>query len=434
MSTKPFRSQSLSDWLFYLEQQHPKEIELGLERIQRVAERAGVIDLNAKKTVLVAGTNGKGTTIRFIEQALISKGLSVGVFSSPHIFAYNERVRINGQVLPDQAHIDAFEYIESQRADTQLTYFEFSTLASYRIFQQHHLDVVLIEVGLGGRLDSTNIVKQDISVITSIGLDHTDWLGDTKEKIAFEKAGIFKPATTSIIGEPIKYEAFAIQAKEHKVAKVLQAGVDFSSEVLGSQEANKWWQYSSKQMTYDALTLNYVPLQNLATAITTLIELGVEFTQSELNQVISDFSLDGRMQILATKPLQMVDVAHNPHAVHYLAQAITQREPFKRAQKVTAVVAMMKDKDIRETLQVIAPCVDEWYVGGLPGNERASDSKAIQRILEELGEYNIHRFTGISEAWQRASEVQLKEVERGESLLLGFGSFYTVAEILKLHK
>lgn len=434
MSTQPFQSQSLDDWLFYLEQQHPKEIELGLDRIQCVAERANVTNLNAKQTVLVAGTNGKGTTIRFVEQALIAQGFSVGVFSSPHIFNYNERVRINGEMLADQAHIDAFNFIESRRGDVALTYFEFSTLASYRIFQQLALDVVLIEVGLGGRLDSTNIVQQDISVITSIGLDHTDWLGETKEEIAFEKAGIFKPGTTAIIGEGHKYKAFAEQADAHQVGKVLQTGRDFSYELLGGEVPNQWWQYSSEHKVYDALALNYVPVQNLATAITVLIELGIELSQEEVNNVIENFSLDGRMQVLSEQPLQMVDVAHNPHAVTFLADSIKSRPPFAKARHVSAVVAMMKDKDIKQTLQTMVPIVDEWFIGGLPQNSRAADSQALKRILEELGVFKIHSFGKVEDAWQAASEQQKLESESEKSLLVGFGSFFTVAEILNLHK
>ena len=172
MSNEIFQSQSLNDWLFYLEQQHPTEIELGLTRIQSVADKAKLNDLNAGKTVLVAGTNGKGTTIRFIELALIELGYSVGVFSSPHLFTYNERVRVNGELLADSDHISAFDFVEQHKGNTSLTYFEFSTLAAFKLFQQHKLDFVLVEVGLGGRLDSTNILHQDISVITSIGLDH----------------------------------------------------------------------------------------------------------------------------------------------------------------------------------------------------------------------------------------------------------------------
>ncbi|QTH63866.1 bifunctional tetrahydrofolate synthase/dihydrofolate synthase [Psychrosphaera ytuae] len=426
MTTNPFQSQSLNDWLFYLEQQHPTEIELGLERINQVAERAKVKDLGAKKTVLVAGTNGKGTTIRFIEHALISMGYSVGVFSSPHIHKYNERVRINGEMLSDDAHIEAFDYIEQYKAGTSLTYFEFSTLASYRIFQTQQLDFVLIEVGLGGRLDSTNIVEQDISVITSIGLDHTDWLGDTKEQIAFEKAGIFKPNTTSVIGEPIRYNSIQQQAEQHQVAQVLWAGRDYHYEVCGQvASAEPIWQYDNGVIKFESLKSNYVPTQNIATAITVLLEMGLSLEQAQLNELIANFSLPGRMQLLSEKPIRLVDVAHNPHAVEYLIKVLRTRTPFNQCNKIIAVVAMMRDKDITQTLQLIAPYVSEWHLGALPKNQRAASTESIKAILEGMGEYNITTYPDIKMAWAGAEQNQ-----PDETLLLGFGSFYTVADIL----
>ena len=426
MTTKSFQSQSLNDWLFYLEQQHPTEIELGLERINRVAERAKVKDLGAKKTVLVAGTNGKGTTIRFLEQALLSMGYSVGVFSSPHIHRYNERVRINGQMLKDEAHVEAFEYIEQFKQEVSLTYFEFSTLASYRIFQTQQLDYVLIEVGLGGRLDSTNIVEQDISVITSIGLDHTDWLGDTKEQIAFEKAGIFKPNSTSVVGEPTRYESIQQQAETHEVTKVLWAGRDYHYEICGhAADIEPLWQYDNGVLKFESLVSNYVPTQNIATAITVLIEMGLTLEERQLNELISNFNLPGRMQVLSKSPTKMVDVAHNPHAVEYLINTVRTRAPFNQCNKIIAVVAMMRDKDISQTLQLIAPYVSEWHLGALMNNPRAASPDSIKKLLEGMGEYNITTYPSVKMAWAGGERNQADE-----TLLLGFGSFYTVADIL----
>lgn len=424
MSTSTFESQSLNDWLFHLEQQHPVEIDLGLERVGRVAALANVTDLNAKKTVLVAGTNGKGTTIRFIEQALLSLGLTVGVFSSPHLFTYHERVRINGQLLTDQEHVDSFDFIEKHRGDTALTYFEFSTLSAFRIFQQKQLDVVLVEVGLGGRLDSTNILNQDVSVITSIDLDHTDWLGDSKEQIAFEKAGIFKPSNKVVVGEPTYYDSIEQQAVRHNVASLKQAGRHYSIELAG-ENADSTWAYSNDAITFNGLQHNYVPTQNIATAITVMLELGIDVSSALINSTIERFTLDGRMQVLCDAPLQLVDVAHNPHAVTYLSTAISTRRPFCDATSVIAVVAMMKDKDIKGTLQLIAPKIKTWHLAAMPNNPRAAKPQHIKRILEELGAYDIHIHADVQQAWLSAQETQ-----HDQDLLLGFGSFYTVADIL----
>lgn len=424
MSNEIFQSQSLNDWLFYLEQQHPTEIELGLSRIQSVADKAKLNDLNAGKTVLVAGTNGKGTTIRFIELALIELGYSVGVFSSPHLFSYNERVRINGEMLPDSDHVSAFEYVEQHKGNTSLTYFEFSTLASFKLFQQHQLDFVLVEVGLGGRLDSTNILQQDISVITSIGLDHVDWLGNTLEKIAYEKAGIFKANNTAIIGEQNPPLTIKQQATDLRVNTALWSGRDFHFSPIST--CPKVWQFNSGQMIFEQLNSNFVPRQNIATAIQTLIELNVELTKDLLNKVINNFSLPGRMQIISDKPLQMVDVAHNPHAIAYLSDTLASNDAFKHISGIHAVVAMMKDKDIKETLSVMVKSVSHWHIGELENNARAAKAESIKTVLKELGAKNVSIYSCVESAWTAA-----KQKQQAEELLLGFGSFYTVCDILK---
>ncbi|NVK24718.1 MAG: bifunctional tetrahydrofolate synthase/dihydrofolate synthase, partial [Gammaproteobacteria bacterium] len=271
MSSKNFQSQSLNDWLFYLEQQHPKEIELGLTRVKRVAEQSNLLKLSQGQTVLVAGTNGKGTTIAFMEQYLLSLGFKVGVYSSPHMFTYHERVRINGKHLTDEAHIEAFQFIEQQRTHTELTYFEFGTLAGFKLLQEADLDFVLIEVGLGGRLDATNIIEHDLAIVTSIGLDHVDWLGSDLNTIAFEKAGIFRPGKPAVVGEPQKYSAFQQQANEHNVSQFMQVN-DFYRYQVDAET----WDYNSENVNFEQLCVPLIPVQNVATAITALNCLDVE--------------------------------------------------------------------------------------------------------------------------------------------------------------
>ncbi len=415
-----FQSQSLTDWLFYLESQHNKEIDLGLDRVLTVANNANVTDLSAKKVVLVAGTNGKGTTIRFMEQYLLALGKSVGVYSSPHMFEYNERVRINGASASDEEIVESLSYIEQHRGSTSLSYFEFGTLAGFKLFQSKQLDVVLIEVGLGGRLDATNILNHDVSVITSIGLDHTDWLGDTIEKIGFEKAGIFKKGKPAVVGEPRVINSIAEQAKRHQVSEFVKYQQDYNY----SEQATHWT-FEYKDLTLDNLPNILIPKQNISTALVTLDKLGVELNQEIICQVLSTLALPGRMQILHTAPLKMVDVAHNAHAVSYLRSAVLSSPTLSKKTKVSAVVGMMKDKDIKQTLSLMTDVVTHWFVGDLVNNSRAASKEDIEQILKQLGQKNITVLPSISEAWSRASELQDKQ-----TLLLGFGSFYTVAEIL----
>lgn len=421
-----FKSQSLSDWLFYLESQHNKEIDLGLERVLTVAESARVKDLQAGKVILVAGTNGKGTTIRFIEQYLLGLGKSVGVYSSPHMFEYNERVRINGNSASDQDLIDSFSFIEQHRKGTSLSYFEFGTLAGFKLLQSKQLDYVLVEVGLGGRLDATNILNHDVSVVTSIGLDHIDWLGDTIEKIGFEKAGIFRKDKPAVVGEPKKIDSIIQQAKNHQVSEFVQFGQDYSFEQNVSL-AETSWDFIYGDIRLNQLPNILIPKQNICTSLVTLIKLGVTLKQDIIKQTLSQLSLPGRMQIVSTEPLQMVDVAHNPHAVEYLRSILLADSQLKSVSNVIAVIAMMKDKDIKQTLALMIDVVDEWVVGDLPGNDRAAKKEDIADTLKSLGQTNVTILPSVKQAWLYANENQNK---KKDSLLLGFGSFYTVAEIL----
>ena len=422
MNTKKqcFESQSLNDWLFYLEQQHPKEIELGLQRVQRVAEQAGLLTLSQGKTVLVAGTNGKGTTIRFMEQYLLSLGFTVGVYSSPHLFTYHERVRINGEHLSDQNHIDAFSFIEQQRQDTELTYFEFGTLSGFKLLQDANLDFVLIEVGLGGRLDATNIIEHDLAVVTSIGLDHVDWLGDDLNIIAYEKAGIFRKDKAAIIGEPKQYSAFEEQANAHQISTMLQSGDDFQFN-----ENKEHWQYKCKNKQYNALHKPMIPVQNVATAITALDSLNIQLSETQLNQVLKNVSLTGRMHIVERSPLAMVDVAHNSHAINYLLSKINTDKLFNEIKEIHLVVAMMKDKDIKQSLSLFKNIVTHWHLGDLPSNERAAKATELADVLASMDAENINIYPSVKDAW-----IQAKSNQSESSLLLGVGSFYTVAEIL----
>lgn len=417
-----FQSQSLSDWLFYMESNHPTEIDLGLSRVQQVGEQANILDLNAKNTILVAGTNGKGTTIAFLEHYLMSLGFTVAVFSSPHLFSYNERLRINGQELTDEHHISALSHIEQHRGETSLSYFEFSTLACLELIKREQVDFALVEVGLGGRLDATNIINHDMAVITSIGIDHTDFLGDTKEKIAFEKAGIFRANKPAIVGEPKKFDSFLQQAKTHSVSPYLQANQDYFIERLD----NGRWVYKSIDCD---LTLNdtLIPKQNIATAITCLTQLAVEVDENKINTVLSEIQVAGRMQCLSTKPLQYVDVAHNNDSVAYLISLLQNSTQFSQITGISVVIAMMKDKDVTEVIKLLSPLVNHWYIGDLCGNSRALSADELRKVITNYSDKPVSQYSTIKQAWQGAQTQQ-----QASELLLGLGSFFTVADILSL--
>lgn len=423
--THRFQSQSLDDWLFYLEQQHPSEIELGLNRVKTVAAKAQIADFGSAKVVLVAGTNGKGTTIRFLESYLIEQGYKVGIYSSPHLFKYNERVRLNGQDASDQLHIESLSLIEQLREQTPLTYFEFGTLAGLKLLQQQDLDFALIEVGLGGRLDATNILDHDISVITSIGLDHVDWLGDDLNTIAYEKAGIFRSGKPAIVGEPETYPSFSEQAQHHQVSAFYQVGRDFSYQINKDSWSVQLTNPELGELSFTDLTLPLIPVQNVTTALTVLQQLAVELDQDQINKVLSKVTLTGRLQILAEQPMRMVDVAHNSHAIQHLLNSLDSHPKFSQIKSVDVVLAMMKDKDIAACLKLFKGKVVNWYLGDLPNNPRAASAQDIKQVLDDMGQSNVQVFAEVKQAWQQACENQ-----SSESLLLGLGSFYTVAEIL----
>ena len=312
---------SLSTWLEYLESIHHKSIDMGLERVNTVYQALN-IDFNQTTVITVAGTNGKGTTCAMLERLMIEAGKSVCVYGSPHIVTYRERVRVNAEMLPGQSHCDAFLAIERARGETPLTYFEFGTLAAIWLCAQQKSDVVILEVGLGGRLDATNAVDPDIAVITSIGLDHQDWLGDTRELIAKEKAGIFRKSIPAIIGEPEPPITLEQAANDFQVLSSWQ-GRDFKIE---SKDGAFSW--CNQHTSFDELPLPNIPPANLSTALQVASVAGIELSQAQVTKVIREVALPGRAQIISRMPLVMLDVAHNPQATEYLRKVI-ERSSYK---------------------------------------------------------------------------------------------------------
>ncbi len=408
----PQATSPLAAWLYYLERLHTQAIDLGLTRIERVARSLDLLK-PAPFVFTVAGTNGKGTTCRTLETLLLAAGYRVGVYSSPHLLRYTERVRVQGEELPEAAHTASFAAIEAGRGATSLTYFEYSTLSALQLFKQAALDVVILEVGLGGRLDATNIVDADVAVITSIALDHTDWLGPDRESIGREKAGVFRAAKPAVVGEPEMPHTIADVAQE-KGARLWQLGRDWRW-----QQQENGWRFSDGRLTLENLPLPQVPLPNAATALAALSVSGLQVSEAIIRQHLDKAILPGRFQTVAQAPRVILDVAHNPHAASYLASRLAQ---LPKSGMVRAVVGMLHDKDIAGTLANLAPQVDRWYIAPLEGPRGAS----AEQLLAVLATDRADAFGSVAAAWQAAMQQAAKQ-----DIVLVCGSFHTVAQVME---
>lgn len=411
----PQATSPLAAWLYYLERLHSQPIELGLERVKQVAERLDLLK-PAPKVFTVAGTNGKGTTCCTLESILLAAGLRVGVYSSPHLLRYTERVRIQGQELPEAEHSHSFARIEAGRGDISLTYFEFGTLSALQLFKQANLDVVILEVGLGGRLDATNIVDSDVAAITSIAIDHTDWLGFDRESIGREKAGVFRRGKPAIVGEPDMPQSIADVAATLG-AYLYQRDIAWQFSQHGSfdQPQNGWnWLCGDRQLT--DLPLPNVPLANAATALAVLHYSGLPLSEDAIRQGLQAASLPGRFQRVSEQPLLILDVAHNPHAARYLTDKLAQ---LPKQGKVRAVVGMLSDKDIGGTLACLSEQVDEWYCAPLEGPRGASAEQLAEHLAQS------RQFSDVETAWRQA----MQDAEP-QDVVIVCGSFHTVAHVM----
>ncbi|MEM9103030.1 MAG: bifunctional tetrahydrofolate synthase/dihydrofolate synthase [Pseudomonadota bacterium] len=426
----------LSDWLERISACHPENIELGLTRVREVAEKMNILPKNIP-VFTVAGTNGKGSTTAFIAECLIMTGLKVGTFTSPHIIRFNERIRVNGVEVNDGDLIAAFERINENRKSTQLTYFEFCTLAALDIFSElikkQQLDAIVLEVGLGGRLDAVNIVEPSVALVTSVGLDHTEWLGDTKEVIALEKAGISRPSKPLILCQPDIPKTADAYAEEIG-AKVWRCGEHYDFEVIQNADQKQMrfsLQQSSNLLKTCSLALDnrWVP-SNLAGAMVALFLAfpKVDWVSFNFSAVVKALKIPGRFQKIQAEPSVWLDVAHNVQACQALNDRL-QNYPTK-GQRI-AVVGMLRDKRIKDCLEVMHDCVDLWYFASLSG-ERALSADEIFSEYKVISDGFKRKtsaacFENVAEAYKSAIESLQQEDQ-----LIVFGSFYTVAEVLNV--
>lgn len=404
----------LDGWLSHLETLHPKTMDLGLQRVKTVAKNLNIIDFSPT-VITVAGTNGKGSTVALLEQLYLSAGFRVGAYTSPHLLKFNERIRVNNNAIADASLCHAFSVIEAARGSITLTYFEFATLAALYYFKQNELDLILLEVGLGGRLDAVNIIDPDVAVITSIALDHMQHLGKTRELIGREKAGIFRFKGIAVIGEADIPKSILNKANDLQV-KLSCLNNDF--HFLEDQTS---WSWKNKKEEIKNLPAPNCVLSNAATAlqVVSLLQTALPVSQTTLRDTMQNFSLVGRMQTLPGKPNIIFDVAHNPAAAKALAMQLRRHEV---PGKTYALLAMLQDKDIAGTAAALTNSVDAWFLAPLETKRGASLAELIEAFDEEA---NINLFVSVPEAYQ---QVQNKMREGDRAIV--FGSFHTVAAVL----
>lgn len=373
---------SLAQWLAHLENLHPQVIDMGLERVQKVADQLALEPTNAVK-IVVGGTNGKGSTCAMLEAILLAAGYKVGVYSSPHLVRYNERIRINGVQADDALIVRQLAHIDQQRVSISLSYFEFSTLAALSAFHEAGVEVMIFEVGLGGRLDAVNIIDADCSIITNIDIDHTDYLGDDREQIAWEKAHIFRTNKPAICADPLPPAAIASYAAEIG-AGLWQFGVDFNY----SGDAQQWAFAGRAQrraaLAYPALRgVNQLLNASAVLAALEALRQRLVVPASAVRLGLAKAALPGRMQILPGQPLVVLDVAHNPHAAGALAQGL-QQMPITPGSKTYAVVGMLKDKDVSTVIERLVPSVDYWLCADLEGPRALGGAELLGIVNKAL--------------------------------------------------
>ncbi|KPV95628.1 Bifunctional protein FolC [Pseudoalteromonas sp. P1-9] len=410
----PSQSSSLDDWLCYLESIHPSNIDMGLTRVRLVGEKLGYTTL--PNVILIAGTNGKGTTARCLEALLLSQGYSVGTYASPHLIRYNERVRINGSELSDQDHVAAFHALEQGRGDISLTYFEFGTLAALEVFKQKQPDYILLEVGLGGRLDATNIVEPIASVITTIDLDHKEYLGDTRELVGREKAGIFRANAPAIVGD------LAIPSSIWQYAKELGTQVTAAQQNYSFALTADLLTYQNGDLTL-SLPVPNIPAQNVATAITTLYTLGLLPNENTICDVLTNLTVEGRFQCLSEQPLVYADVAHNPESARYLASKLATFQA--QGKTIIALAGMLQDKDQKAVFNAVKSNIDQWHLANLTCFRGDKADNLLQQLHSEVDTANATIHDSVASGLQTVLANMTED-----QLLIVFGSFYTVADAI----
>ncbi|MQA41648.1 bifunctional tetrahydrofolate synthase/dihydrofolate synthase [Rugamonas aquatica] len=419
---------TLPAWLALLESRHAETvINMGLDRVLAVKER---LQLSFScPVIMVAGTNGKGSTCAMLESVLMRAGYKVGLYIKPHFLDFNERARINGELASDDVLVAAFNAVEAVRGDTPLTYFEFTTLAIMHLIAGAGMDVAILEVGLGGRLDAVNIVDADVAIVTSVDIDHTDYLGDTREAIGFEKAGIFRAGKTAICSDPVPPQSLIDHANAIG-ADLWLMGRDFNYS--GDKQQ---WNYGGRSQRRNSLAYpslrgaNQILNASAVLAALEALKLELPVGAQEVRTGLVTVELPGRFQVLPGRPTVILDVAHNPHAASALNQNLGNMgfHPY-----TYAVFGSMHDKDIDGVIAAMSEHVDHWCLATLPSPRSASASELaakVQIVQEEKAERTINIFDDPGSAYANA----ISRAGENDRIVV-FGSFLTVAGVMAARK
>lgn len=426
---KSFTDKSLADWLHHLETLHPVGIDMGLERVSRVAQRMGLLDRPiAPRVITVAGTNGKGSTLAMMDAVARSHGLRVGTYTSPHLLRYNERVTLNGCAADDSQLVAGFAHVETARClgpEISLTYFEAGTLCALWCLAQEALDVVLLEVGLGGRLDAVNIIDADVAVVTTIARDHAGFLGTDIDQIGREKAGIFRPLKPAVLGSQSLPGSVADTAAG-LAAPVYQLGSAYRHRAADNEAkspSSTAWSWHGVTLDGHAISLSELPdpglpIDNAATALQALVLIGVSLESQQCCQALGSLTLPGRMQWLGQWCL---DVGHNPHAANYVARRLA---PPPHGGRQWALIGMLNDKDADGVIDALLPRITDWVCVTLDGERGRPAAELAARINARGG--HVYECADSPEAGVAVLATQLTAPDR----VLVTGSFFTVAALL----
>lgn len=417
---------TLADWLAWQETQHPRLIDLGLECVSSVLRRMGLAQ-PPHAIITVAGTNGKGSSVALLEAIYRAAGYRVGAYTSPHLLRYNERVRVLGFDASDAQLCEAFARIDAARGEISLSYFEFGTLAAFDIFQHAQLDIAILEVGLGGRLDAVNILDADVALVTSLGIDHVEWLGPDRESIAREKAGIFRAGRPAICGDPDVPQSLRAHAREIS-APLYCLERDFGYSAAAGDWS--WWgRYGDTSVHYAQLPFpglrGAFQLRNAAAVLMALQALmpRLPVRADAVQQGLLGVKLPGRFQVLSGPVTRIFDVAHNPHGAEVLARTLKE---YPCAGQTLAVFSMLADKDIAGVVGMMREVIGQWHVAALPAARAASAERLVQILGENAPQAVVHEHGNVTEAYQAA----MAQARPGDRIVV-FGSFYTVAEVLQ---
>lgn len=420
MNTKtapPFTN--LADWLRWQEQLHPNAIDMGLERVQRVLERMQLLQ-PPFRVLTVGGTNGKGSCVAMLEAILRARGYKVGAYTSPHLLRYNERVRVAGHEAGDREFCESFELINAARGDISLTYFEFGTLAAFDIFRRYAIDIAVLEVGMGGRLDAVNAIEPDGALVASVGLDHQEWLGPDRDSIGYEKAGIYRSGRPAICGDR-RPPARLIETAQMLNAKLQVLGRDFDWSATGAG-----WRWHSRNVEFADLPVPALPgriqFDNASSVIALLQALpGLGVSDAAIRSGLVNVSLHGRFERVPGPVEVVFDVAHNPDAATVLADNLAANPVSGRT---FGVLGMFRDKAVEDVVLALAPRIDEWFVGTLQGPRGQTAAELVARMHKASSAFIVSEQLDVTAAWDAACT----RATPGDRVVV-CGSFQTVAAV-----